>query len=209
MAALSTAEAYNALRAFAEAHGRNPLLLLSHASVLETLRPDILHLIQINFLAGPADPALEADVLFAPFTSCLGGNFYRIDAQVRWHGLALLRSLYREDPRGRDVRVAELLWRHLEVLERRQRISAQTLLADYIEVQRWVALAYLEPREAAHAFAQALRDAEAAGIAAYGQLGGLAAAMELPLAGEPELLTYAKGLDALARGDEASATRLL
>jgi formylglycine-generating enzyme required for sulfatase activity len=213
MGALTTAEAYDALSAFASSYGPDPLLLLLHASVPETLRPDILHLIQINFLAGPADPCREADVLFAPFTTCLGGDYYRIDAQVRWHALALLRSIYREEPRGREARVAELLWRHLEQLERGQRITVQTLLGDYIAVQRWVALAYLEPRDAARAFAQALRDLEAHSgadsIAAYAQLGGLAAALELPLAGEPELLTYAKGLDALAKGDEPNATRLL
>jgi formylglycine-generating enzyme required for sulfatase activity len=217
MGALTTAEAYDALSSFASSYGLDPLLLLLHASVPETLRPDILHLIQINFLAGPADPSREADVLFAPFTTCLGGDYYRIDAQVRWHGLTLLRSLYREESRGREVRVAELLWCHLERLERGQRITAQTLLGDYIAVQRWVALAYLEPSDAARAFAQALRaieahssaDSSADNITAYAQLGGLAAALELPLAGEPELLTYAKGLDALAKGDEPSATRLL
>jgi formylglycine-generating enzyme required for sulfatase activity len=213
MGALTTAEAYEALSAFARSYGPDPLLLLLHASVPETLRPDILHLIQINFLAGPADPSREADVLFAPFTTCLGGDYYRVDAQVRWHGLALLRSLYREESRGREVRVAELLWCHLEQLERGQRITAQTLLGNYIAMQRWVALAYLEPSDAARAFAQALRSIEAHSsadsITAYAQLGGLAAALELPLAGEPELLTYAKGLDALAKGDEPSATRLL
>ena len=213
MGALTTAEAYDALSSFASSYGPDPLLLLLHASVPETLRPDILHLIQINFLAGPADPSREADVLFAPFTTCLGGDYYRIDAQVRWHALALLRSLYREESRGREVRVAELLWCHLEQLERGQRITAQTLLGDYIAVQRWVALAYLEPSDAARAFAQALRAIEAhssaVSITAYAQLGGLAAAMELPLAGEPELLAYAKGLDALAKGDEPNATRLL
>jgi|688.fasta_scaffold111040_3 formylglycine-generating enzyme required for sulfatase activity len=213
MGALTTAEAYDALSSFASSYGPDPLLLLLHASVPETLRPDILHLIQINFLAGPADPSREADVLFAPFTTCLGGDYYRIDAQVRWHALALLRSLYREESRGREVRVAELLWCHLEQLERGQRITAQTLLGDYIAVQRWVALAYLEPSDAARAFAQALRAVEAHAsadsITAYAQLGGLAAALELPLAGEPELLTYAKGLDALAKGDEPNATRLL
>ncbi|MCX5954652.1 MAG: formylglycine-generating enzyme family protein [Cyanobacteria bacterium] len=217
MGALTTSEAYDALSNFASSYGPDPLLLLLHASVPETLRPDILHLIQINFLAGPADPSREADVLFAPFTTCLGGDYYRIDAQVRWHGLTLLRSLYREEPSGREVRVAELLWCHLEQLERGKRITAQTLLGDYIAVQRWVALAYLEPSDAARAFAQALRaieaqssaDSSAVSITAYAQLGGLAAALELPLAGEPELLTYAKGLDALAKGDEPNATRLL
>ena len=217
MGALTTSEAYDALSNFASSYGPDPLLLLLHASVPETLRPDILHLIQINFLAGPADPSREADVLFAPFTTCLGGDYYRIDAQVRWHGLALLRSLYREEPRGREVRVAELLWCHLEQLERGQLITDQTLFGDYISVQRWVALAYLEPSDAARAFAQALRaieahssaDSSADSITAYAQLGGLAAALELPLAGEPELLTYAKGLDALAKGDKPSATRLL
>lgn len=203
-------EAYAALEQYAADYGRDPLLLLMHASVPETLRPDLLNLIRVNFLAthGP-DPSLEADVLFSPLATALGGGYYRIDAQVRWHCLVMLRSLYRHDPRPRIRRIAELLWRYVEAREHQASRAADPQLAEFLDIQRWVALAFLEPASAAHAFADALRQTHADGSTVALRLGGLAAAIELPLAGQPELLAYARGLDALASGNDAEAERLL
>lgn len=207
---LEVDEAYAALTQYAADYGREPLLLLMHAAVPETLRPDLLNLIRVNFLAarGP-DTSLEADVLFSPLATALGGGYYRIDAQVRWHCLVMLRSLYRHDPRPRIRRIAELLWRYVEAREHHASRAADPQLAEFLDIQRWVALAFLEPRSAAHAFADALRQAgDSRGSVAL-RLGGLAAAIEIPLAGEPELLAYARGLDALAGGDSEAARQLL
>lgn len=207
---LDVNEAYAALEQYAADYGRDPLLLLMHASVPETLRPDLLNLIRVNFLAahGP-DPSLEADVLFSPLATALGGGYYRIDAQVRWHCLVMLRSLYRHDPRPRIRRIAELLWRYVEAREHQASRAADPQLAEFLDIQRWVALAFLEPASAAHAFADALRQTHADGSTVALRLGGLAAAIELPLAGQPELLAYARGLDALASGNDTEAQRLL
>lgn len=207
---LDVNEAYAALEQYAADYGRDPLLLLMHASVPETLRPDLLNLIRVNFLAahGP-DPSLEADVLFSPLATALGGGYYRIDAQVRWHCLVMLRSLYRHDPRPRIRRIAELLWRYVEAREHQASRAADPQLAEFLDIQRWVALAFLEPASAAHAFADALRQTHADGSTVALRLGGLASAIELPLAGQPELLAYARGLDALASGNDTEAQRLL
>ena len=207
---LEVHEAYAALEQYAADYGRDPLLLLMHAAVPETLRPDLLNLIRVNFLAahGP-DPSLEADVLFSPLATALGGGYYRIDAQVRWHCLVMLRSLYRHDPRPRIRRIAELLWRYVEAREHQASRAADPQLAEFLDIQRWVALAFLEPASAAHAFADALRQTHADGSTVALRLGGLASAIELPLAGQPELLAYARGLDALASGNDAEAERLL
>lgn len=207
---LEVHEAYAAVEQYAADYGRDPLLLLMHAAVPETLRPDLLNLIRVNFLAahGP-DPSLEADVLFSPLATALGGGYYRIDAPVRWHCLVMLRSLYRHDPRPRIRRIAELLWRYVEAREHQASRAADPQLAEFLDIQRWVALAFLEPASAAHAFADALRQTHADGSTVALRLGGLAAAIELPLAGQPELLAYARGLDALASGNDAEAERLL
>lgn len=198
-------EAEQALRAFAARHGHDALLLLMHAAVPETLRADLLHLIRINFLPELADPSIEADVLFAPLTQPGDGDGYRIDAEVRWQALLMLRSRYRHEPRSRLVRVAELLWRHLDDLARGAAARRDPLLAEYIEVQRWVALAYLDPAGTAEAFAQALKDKLGAGAGARLRMSGVATAIELPLSNQPELLAYARSLDAVheGRADEA------
>ena len=112
---LEDREAYEALAQYATDYGRAPLLLMMHAAVPETLRADLLNMIRVNFMAAQgADTSLEADVLFSPLTTGLGGGYYRIDPQVRWHCLVLLRSLYRGDQRPRIRRIAELLWRYVE-----------------------------------------------------------------------------------------------
>lgn len=207
---LEVGEAYEALAQYAADYGRDALLLLMHASVPETLRADLLHLIRVNFLPGHgADLSLEADVLFSPLATALGGGYYRIDPQVRWHGLALLRARYREEQRQRTRRVAELLWRYVESTEQQATRVADPQLAEYLAIQRWVALAFLEPASAAHAFADALRQGTDGPASATLRLGGLASAIELPLAGEQELLAYARGLDALANGDDEEGRRLL
>ena len=207
---LEVHEAYAALEQFAADYGRDPLLLLMHAAVPETLRPDLLNLIRVNFLAahGP-DPSLEADVLFSPLSTALGGGYYRIDPQVRWHCLVMLRSLHRHAPRPRIRRIAELLWRYVEAREHQASRVADPQMAEFLDIQRWVALAFLEPASAAHAFADALRQVGTTGSTVALRLGGLASAIEVPLAGQPELLAYARGLDALAGGNEEEAVRLL
>lgn len=207
---LEVHEAYAALEQFAADYGRDPLLLLMHAAVPETLRPDLLNLIRVNFLAahGP-DPSLEADVLFSPLSTALGGGYYRIDPQVRWHCLVMLRSLHRHDPRPRIRRIAELLWRYVEAREHAASRTADPQMAEFLDIQRWVALAFLEPASAAHAFADALRQVDASTSSVALRLGGLASAIEVPLAGQPELIAYARGLDALAGGNDDEASRLL
>ena len=208
---LAVGEAYAALAQYASDYGRQSLLLLMHASVAETLRADLLDLIRVNFLGASAgDASIDADVLFSPLCSTLGGGYYRIDAQVRWHALALLRSLYRDDAQARERRVAELLWRYVEAMEKQASRGADPRLAEFLAIQRWVALAFLEPASAAHAFAEALRQAgDAPQTSALLRLGGVTSAIELPLANEQELLAYARGLDALVSGDDERARTLL
>lgn len=205
--ALDIDEAEQALRAFAARHGHDALLLLMHAAVPETLRADLLHLIRINFLPELADPSIEADVLFAPLTQPGDGDGYRIDAEVRWQALLMLRSRYRHEPCSRLVRVAELLWCHLDDLARGAAARRDPLLAGYIEVQRWVALAYLDPAGTAEAFAQAVKDNITTGAAARLRMSGVATAIELPLANQPELLAYARSLDAVHEGRPDEALR--
>jgi len=207
---LEVREAYAALEQYAADYGRDALLLLMHASVPETLRADLLDLIRVNFLPDRrADLSLDADVLFSPLATGLGGGYYRLDAQLRWHGLALLRSLYRDDARPRARRVAELLWRYVQAMERRASRAADPQFAEFLDIQRWVALAYLEPANAAHAFADALRQAGEAPASALLRLGGLTSAIEMPLANEQELLAYAKAMDALVSGDDERARTLV
>lgn len=207
---LEDREAYEALAQYSTDYGRAPLLLMMHAAVPETLRADLLNLIRVNFMAAQgADTSLEADVLFSPLTTALGGGYYRIDPQVRWHCLVMLRSLYRGDQRPRIRRIAELLWRYVEAREHQANRAADPQLAEFLDIQRWVALAFLEPNCAVHAFADALNQVGDTRSSVALRLGGLTSAIEIPLAGQPELLAYARGMDALVGGNEDEARHIL
>ena len=208
---LSVLEAYDALETFAVQAGEMPLLLMMHASVPETLRSDLLNLIKINFVPDArGNTSVDADVLFSPFTESLDGGYYRINAQVRRHCLALLASAYRNETMARARRVANLLIAYVEHIERVSPLPIDTRLATYCEIQRWVALAFLQPDNAAAAFASAVKQALDPGdTAAVVRLGSVGAAIELILPEHHELFAYAETVDALVSRDQARASRLL
>lgn len=201
---LEVREAYEALEAYAAAYGQKPLLLMMHASVPETLRADLLNLIKLNFLQDyGTDLSIEADVLFSPLTTDLGGGYYRIDPQVRWHCQSLLNSLYRKEARSRQHRIAELLWCYVESMEHKAVRKANPLFSEFLEVQRWLAFAILDPEAATRAFAQVLKTIEnEQKPSVFLRFGGLTSAIEIPLAHEQELIAYLRGLNALTSGDE-------
>jgi tetratricopeptide (TPR) repeat protein/nucleoside 2-deoxyribosyltransferase len=210
---LNVEEAYERLDDYGRRYGRLPLLLLLHAAVPETLRPELLNLLKVNFLALEAgsDMTVEADVLLSPMIHRAAGEYYRIDAEVRRHSLQLLDAVYRDEPERRTVRVSRFLLAYADALEKNLIGSPDPLLAEYLAVQRWAALAFVDPLRAAEEFARAVEAvAQPESIAARLRLGSILSAVSIPLAGQPQLLAYARAVDALHAGeDEDSARRLL
>jgi tetratricopeptide (TPR) repeat protein len=206
---LGVREAYNELDAYGRSYGEEPLRLLLHAAVPQSFRADLLNLIKINFLdpRTGSDLCIDADVLLSPLVAANAAGYYRIDPQVRRHCLMLLESIYRDH---RTVQVAHFLVAYIEHLNRVPLGARDPLLAEYLAIQRWVALAFTEPDAAAAAFAAALRQTlQLPATAARVRLGGITAAIEIPLSGHVELLAYAKGLDALRHGDAEAGGRIL
>jgi hypothetical protein len=210
--ALGVQEAYDALDEYGKTFGRVPLLLLLHAAVPQSFRADMLNLLKLNFLPQEAgtDVTVDADVLFSPLVECAAAGYYRLDPAVRRHCLALLDAAYRHEPERRTSEVARFVLAYTDALERRAELAVDPLLAEYLALQRWVALAFIDPAKVAEEFARALATSAAepqSGVRA--RLGTMAAALSIPLEGHEQLLAYARGLDALARGDEDLADRLL
>jgi hypothetical protein len=210
--ALGVQEAYDALDEYGKTFGRVPLLLLLHAAVPQSFRADMLNLLKLNFLAHEAgmDVTVDADVLFSPLVESAAAGYYRLDPAVRRHCLALLDAAYRHEPERRTSEVARFVLAYADALERRAELAVDPLLAEYLAIQRWVALAFIDPAKAAEEFARALAMSAAepqSGVRA--RLGTMAAALSIPLEGHEQLLAYARSLDAIARGDEDLADRLL
>jgi hypothetical protein len=120
---------------------------------------------------------------------------------VRWHCLALLRSLHRDDAAAAQRRVAELLWRYVQAMEHRPAApptrswpSSSTSSAG----SRWPS----SNRQRRPRLRRCPAPGGEAPASALLRLGGLTSAIEMPLASEQELLAYARGLDALAGGND-------
>jgi hypothetical protein len=201
-------EAYRALDKWAQEHGRRSLLLLLHAAVPNILRPDLLNIIKLNFVPeARGDPTPDADVLFCQFVEPIGADFYRLHAEIRRQCLALLDGAFKSESTRRTVRVAKLMLAYIEQIEH-QRLDPS--IRRYTEVERWVALAFLEPGEAARRFAAALKHAsESTEMVARLRFGGVAAALDVPLSGYQALLTYAEAVDRIAERDVERAHQLL
>jgi hypothetical protein len=206
----SPLDAYEALQEFGRQNGAMRLMLLAHCAVPEQVRPDLVNLIKSNFLPESGnDLSVDADVLFCPLFEPIGTDFYRMAPEVRRQCLAFLDSVYRQDEERRTNQVARLLLRYLDQLETRPDARADLVFSEFIDVQRWGALAFLDPSRTAQEMARALATHADSSNSTSFRLGGVTAALSIPLAGHQGLLPYAKSVDALQNGNVQLARELM
>ena len=196
---------------FAFQRGEAALRLAMHAAVPQVLRVELLHLLHVNFVTEAIDdPAVEADVLFAPFCESLGNGYYRFDAHARHHLVKHLDPHYGGETGHRSRTVASFLLAYFDEQRRATAESDDLVYRAHVEVERWVALAFFDAENAARQLADAIRRTAASGpMAARFRFAGLAAAVATPIAGRPALLAYAAGIEALERGDVGVAQNIL
>jgi small subunit ribosomal protein S1 len=198
-------EAHEGLLRWAALRGEAALQLAMRAAVPQHFRPDLLHLLRLNFVSAVLATAAEPDVLFATFCTA-SGDLYSFESETRW---LLLQYLEEGSKPGysRVCETAEFLLAYLDQESHGISGGHDLAMEDYIETERWSALAFAHPSEAASQLARALSSATLTSRpAARLRFGTLVPALLQPLATYPELLVYAKGMDALmcGRPDEAS-----
>jgi hypothetical protein len=208
---LSAPQARDAIERFAAVRGEAALRLAMHAAVPQALHVDLLHALRLNFAGETlADTAIEADVLFAPFSHPRGNGYFGFDAEVRVQLLRQLDPSHAGETPPRSTQVADFLLAYLDRERRRARADADPLYRSWLEVERWNALAFADPAAAAEQLAAAVRQAVAPGQAAARlRVSTLAASLAMPLVAHRRLLAYAAGVDALDRGDVERGRRLL
>jgi TIR domain-containing protein/NB-ARC domain-containing protein len=208
---LSPLEAYRQIMRFSGRRGENALRLALHAAVPQVLRADLLHLLRLNFVPESLDDtAVEADVLFAPFCENLGNGYYRFEQNVRRQLLNHLDPTYENDMVLRSQQVASFLLAYFGLQSRSIASDNDHLYGSYLEVERWVALAFLDPASAATQLAAAVRHScDPDEVTARMQIGGLTSALSTPLAPYQKLLAYAAGIEALNAGQVEQAYELL
>jgi hypothetical protein len=201
-------EAYESVMRFAAERGEAALRLALHAAVPQSFRPDLLHLLRLNFVP-EASWEDEADVLLARFCEDAGSGYYQFDAEVRRLLLDQLDPTYPDEEGNRIRRVADFLVTYLGSRRRSFR-EADRLERDFVSIQGWVALSFLNPEAAALQLAAALDlDSQAGAAASRLQFGGLASALSVPLARYSRLLSYAAGVEALKDGRVGEAVEIL
>jgi hypothetical protein len=207
---MSPLEARDHLLRFGRTRGESAFRLAMHASVPQSFRADLLHLLCLNFVPDASrDAVAETDVLLAEFSEENAG-YYRFDPAVRGQLQTMLESEYATDGESRIQRVAALLSLYTEHCGRARAEAQDALLRQHLEVQRWVALSYLDPDSAAAQLAAALRRSLQEGdSAARLKIGGLVSSIAQPLARHSDLLVYAKGLEAAESGDVELGRELL
>lgn len=204
-------KAYQLVMAFAARRGEAALRLALHAALPQVLRADLLHLLRLNFMPeSVGELAIEADVLFAPFCEDMGNGYYRFAANARLQLLQGLDPAYRGEATVRSVQVARFMLVYLDHEQRNVRAGSDRVHADWIEVERWSALGFVDPSLAAAQLASALAQATASeDIAARVRVAGLASTLATPLARFGDLLAYATGVEALEMGRLDEAGRVL
>jgi hypothetical protein len=200
-------DAYESVMRFAAERGEAALRLALHAAVPQSFRPELLHLLRLNFVPEAAWEN-EADVLLAPFCEDVGSGYYQLDAEVRRLLLDQLDPTYPEEEGNRIRRVADFLIAYLGS-GRRSFGEADRVDRDFVSIEGWVALSFFDPEAAALQLAAALDQDAQAGAATRLQFGGLASALAVPLARYSRLLSYAAGVEALQEGRIGEAVEIL
>lgn len=206
--------AYEALIRFASANSEVALRLAMHAAVPQAFRPDLLHLLKLNFIPKhSADPlyadvykTAEADVLLSTICRHIGSEFFEFDPEVRRLLLDNLVINYAEEPRSRIHSVANFLLTYAERYS--SAFQKNQLWRDYLEIQRWVALGFLNPDAAAEQMAAVLNYLDEENqFAVHARIGGVASALSVQLTRHQQLLNYAMGLQELETGQIEAAKR--
>ncbi len=207
---MSPLEAFNRVMLFARTHGESAVRLALHAAVPQSLRPELLHLLRLNFVPEAGNRYdIEADVLLSPLCEDLGNGYFQFDPQVRSLLLDNLATHYASEPVSRVERIAKFLLSYIGQAEHTSRAHHDPIFKDYLETQHWVAQAFINPELAANEMALALDEADTRNdFAIRVRLSGLISAMSTPLIRYRALLKYVAGLYALETGEKNKAVNL-
>nr|MBW4596636.1 hypothetical protein [Brasilonema angustatum HA4187-MV1] len=183
---------------FAKAH----LYLAYHAAFPLSLTPELLYRLWANFQRDIHGEVLNipwiavADLLLSSLCHEVGHELYEMDLAVRNELLSRLK----QDEKFSQQRINELSDFLLEYVQQ-QLLSDDPDIQDFAQAQRWVALAYTQPNEAARELALAFSKLDQKDTAELVRMASLAETFAEPLTEFQPLLIYARGMEKFARGN--------
>ena len=188
------------------------LYFAQHAAFPMSLTADLLYRLWANFQRDINDEKLHipwiavADLLLSYLCEEVGHELYEMDVMVR----AELLSSLKANPKFGLQRISELSYFLLDYV-RQQIHSSNLAIRNFAETQQWTALAYAQPGRAARELAEALKALDQNNKVEQVRLVSLMETLDIlaePLSileGFTPLLTYARGVERMARGDEEGA----
>ncbi|WP_377474110.1 MAG: CHAT domain-containing protein [Microcoleus anatoxicus] len=194
------------IEAFERRFGKTHLTFACHAAFPLALTPDLLYKLWANFQRDIHGFVLGipwvavADLLLSSLCDEVGRELYEMDTAVR---NSLLNRLKENDNFG-PQRINELS-DFLLVYVRQQLQSNDQEVRDFAQAQRWTALAYTRPSEAAQELKATLEQAYQQDRAEQVRLAFLVETFAEPLAEFEPLLVYAREIGKLAPSDSVGA----
>ncbi|MEH2123601.1 ABC transporter substrate-binding protein [Nostoc sp.] len=187
--------------------GKAHLYLAYHAAFPLALTPDLLYRLWVQFQRDIDDQVLGipwvavADLLVSSLCNEVGYELYEMDLTVR----NLLLSRLQEDKKFGQQRINELSSFLLDYV-RPKLESKDPDIKDFALTQQWTALAYTQPNKVAHELALEFDKLDFNNEAELIRIVSLTETFAQPLAEFDPLLSYARGMGKLARGNLEAAT---
>lgn len=202
--------AHRRIEAFGKRFGEAHLYLAYHAAFPLALTPDLLYRLWANFQRDIHGEVLNipwiavADLLLSSLCDEVGHELYEMEGTVR----NVLLSELKANPRFGTERINELS-DFLLAYVRQQLDSPDIDTRDFAKAQRWTALAYTRPSEAAPEIATALSRLKLEDSTEWVRMASVVETFAEPLAEFEPLLIYARGMKDFADGNlEGAAAQL-
>ncbi|MEH2009251.1 WD40 repeat domain-containing protein, partial [Nostoc sp.] len=198
------------IESFSKRFGEAHFYLACHAAFPLALTADLLYRLWANFQQDINSDMLNipwisvADLLLSNLCNEVGYELYEVDWAIRNE---LLKEL-KNNPCFGQQRILELSDFLLAYMQE-QLNSSNTDTRDFAQAQKWTALAYAQPHEAAREIASNLASLNIEDGSEWIRLTSLVQTLAEPLVGYEPLLVYVSGMKSFARGNVTEAKNLL
>ncbi|MEH2317871.1 GUN4 domain-containing protein [Nostoc sp.] len=198
------------IESFSKRFGEPHFYLACHAAFPLALTPDLLYRLWANFQQDVNNNLLNipwiavADLLLSNLCNEVGYELYEIDWAIRNELLNQLKN----NPCFGQQRILQLS-DFLLAYMREQLNSSNPDTRDFAQAQKWTALAYAQPHEAAREIASNLASLNIEDASEWIRLTSLVQTLAEPLAGYEPLLVYVSGMKSFTRGNVTEAKNIL
>ena len=198
------------INSFRQRYGEAYLQLACHAAIPLALTPDLLYRLWAEFQWDINGVALNipwvavTDLLFSCLCDEVGSELYEMDEAIRQE---LLRQ-FGQDSRFSTRRLREVS-EFLLTYVHPQLESPDIDISDFAQTQRWTALTYTDPRQAAKEIASTFATLSWQELMEWERLTSVMEIFAEELSDYKPLLIYARGMRTFVQGDTQGAAKML